>query len=293
MAPKAINLDRLSRQQAKGLWLRDRKAIKTAREAARFLKEVGFALRYDSAEGLPLASMYRAAWGKGPPMSGRTVEAPARGRGWDEAQRRAIELTNVLLAKRTAVEVNIIADRLVVVHRSVVPALYALRRRGRKPDDLEGLTIEAVRAYDFIRRKKTATAGEVSAHLGVEKNVFPNPALYALEELQRYLLIDRGASNVPKEGIPYLSKEGYPYRIFHGAHKDLVKAAAGVALEKEGATLILAYLKAAVFIPLRKLAWLFKLCLTENELRMVLAGLVKRKKAEIRLVGKTEIILAR
>jgi hypothetical protein len=37
--------------------------------------------------------------------------------------------------------------------------------------------------------------------------------------------IDRGPSGVPKNGIPYLSKEGYPYRVFEKAHPDLVKAA--------------------------------------------------------------------
>src|SRR5215472_6661618 len=79
--------------------------IETEREAIEFMKRVKFALRYNSTPSLPLASMYAAV--------GET--------------RRAIELTNALLARREVVETNVIADRLVLVHRGVVPALYALR----------------------------------------------------------------------------------------------------------------------------------------------------------------------
>src|SRR6516162_2920124 len=83
--------------------------IETEDEAIRFLRGVKFALRYNSTPALPLASMYAAARDK----------------------RRAIELTNALLARAEAIETNIIADRLVLVHRDVVPALFALRVRFR------------------------------------------------------------------------------------------------------------------------------------------------------------------
>ena len=66
--------------------------IETELDAVRFIKTVGFALRYNSTPTLPLASMYAAAGD----------------------QRRAIELTNALLARAEAVETNVIADRLVL-----------------------------------------------------------------------------------------------------------------------------------------------------------------------------------
>ncbi|HLH29931.1 MAG TPA: hypothetical protein VKY31_01935, partial [Terriglobia bacterium] len=83
--------------------------IQTENEAVRFIRRVHFALRYNSTPALPLASMYGAA----------------------RDQRVAIELTNALLARDEVIETNIIADRLVLVHRDVMPALYALRSRFR------------------------------------------------------------------------------------------------------------------------------------------------------------------
>src|SRR5262245_2391790 len=76
--------------------------IQTEKDAIRFMQTVKFALRYNSTPTLPMASMYAAA----------------------DDQRRAIELTNALLARDEVVETNVIADRLVLVHRDVVPALY-------------------------------------------------------------------------------------------------------------------------------------------------------------------------
>jgi hypothetical protein len=75
--------------------------------------------------------------------------------------------------------------------------------------------------------------------------------------LQREMLIDRGPSSVPKNGIPYLSKEGFPYRIFQKAHPDLVKAA-----KKMNADEALEIIRdAAGPIPPRTFASMFKLCL--------------------------------
>ena len=126
--------------------------IETEDEAIRFLKQVKFALRYNSTPALPLASMYAAA----------------------RDQRRAIELTNALLARAEAVETNIIADRLVLVHRDVVPALYALRIRFRAGK----LSDHAERALQLIRTDETASAGDVRRFLGVDGMKRPTPPIW-------------------------------------------------------------------------------------------------------------------
>ena len=83
----------------------------------------------------------------------------------------------------------------------------------------------------------------------------PDPADLALAELQREMLIDRGPSSAPQNGIPYLSKEGFPYRIFEKAHPELVRAAK--KMNVEDATQIIR--NAAGPIPPRKFASMFKL----------------------------------
>src|SRR5437762_2236769 len=186
--------------------------IRTEADAIRFMKDVKFALRYNSTPSLPLASMYAAAGD----------------------QRRAIELTNVLLARDEVVETNVIADRLVLVHRSVVPVLYALRVRFRS----EKLSDYAERAFRLIEKDGTASAGDVRRFLGVDGLKRPDPGDLALAELQREMLIDRGPSSVPENGIPYLSKEGFPYRIFDKAHPDLVKAARKLKIEAAMQTIL-------------------------------------------------------
>src|SRR5499427_5821372 len=146
--------------------------IETEDEAIKFIKKVKFALRYNSTPSLPLASMYGAA-----------VD-----------QRRAIELTNALLARDEAVETNVIADRLVLVHRDFVPALYALRTRFRAAR----LSPNAERALRLIQDDGTASAGDVRRFLGADGTRRPDAADLALAELQRELLVDRGPSGVPK-----------------------------------------------------------------------------------------------
>jgi hypothetical protein len=214
--------------------------IETEDEAINFLRRVKFALRYNSTPALPLASMYGAA----------------------KDQRRAIELTNALLARDEVVETNVIADRLVLVHRDVVPALYALRTRLRAPE----LSDYAEKAFRLVREDGTATSGDVRRFLVVDGMKRPDPADLALGELQREMLIDRGPSSVPKNGIPYLSKEGFPYRIFEKAHPDLVKAAGKLKIEAAMA----AILDAAGTFPPRKTASMFKLCFTEAERRQII-----------------------
>jgi hypothetical protein len=142
-------------------------------------------------------------------------------------KRVAIELANALLASKEVVETNVIADRMVLVHRDVVPALYLLRSRHRASK----LSDNAARAFELIRENGTASVGDVRRFLGVEGLKRPDPADVAVGELQREMLIDRGPSSVPKNGIPYLSKEGFPYRVFEKAHPDLVKAAKKLSAE--------------------------------------------------------------
>jgi len=209
--------------------------IETEDDAIKFIRRVGFALRYNSTPALPLASMYAAA----------------------RDQRRAIELTNALLARDEAIETNIIADRLVLVHRDLIPALYALRTRFRAvklPDNPE-------KVFRLISEDGTATAGDVRRFLGVDGAKRPDAADVALGDLQRDLFIDRGPSRVPKKGIPYLSKEGFPYRVFDRAHPELVKAARQMKPE----TALKSIITAAAGFPSRRTAVMFKLCLTEAE----------------------------
>jgi hypothetical protein len=206
-------------------------SIETERDAIEFMKRVKFALRYNATPSLPLASVYSAARDK----------------------RRAIELTNALLARKEVVETNVIADRLVLVHRDVVPALYALRTKLRAAK----LSDDATRALKLIKDEGTASVGEVRRFLGAEGMTRPDAADLAVSELQREMLVDRGPSSVPKNGIPYLSKEGFPYRIFEKAHPDLVKAAKKI--NAHDALEIIRH--AAGPIPPKKFASMFKLCL--------------------------------
>ena len=78
----------------------------------------------------------------------------------------------------------------------------------------------------------------------------------------REMLVDRGPSSVPKNGIPYLSKEGYPYRVFEKAHPELVKAAKKMKTDAA----IAAIHDAVGFVPPRKFLAMFKLCLQKDEL---------------------------
>jgi hypothetical protein len=211
--------------------------IETENDAVRFLRSVKFALRYNPTPGLPLASMYAAAGD----------------------QRRAIELTNALLASGEAVETNVVADRLVLAHRDIVPALYVLRCRFRA----DGATGAAARVLELIRKEGSATAGDARRFLGVAGAKRPDAADLALTELMRDLRIDRGPSSVPANGIAYLSREGYPYRIFETAHPELVKKAAKVRIEDA----IEAIAGAFDSVPPKKVASIFRSCLTDEEMR--------------------------
>src|SRR5262249_20922310 len=97
----------------------------------------------------------------------------------------------------------------------------------------------------------------------------------ALAELQRHLLVDRGPFVVPKKGIPYLSREGYPYHLVHQAHDDLVRAARAMTIAKALDWWLNACLDAGLPATPRTLASLFRLFLTPSEI----AGWFARRSA--------------
>ena len=210
--------------------------IRTEKDAVAFMKSVKLALRYGETPGLPLASIFAAAGD----------------------QRRAIELTNALLARGEVIETNVIAGRLVLAHRDVVPALYALRIRFRA----ERLSEDAERAFSLIAKNEGVSAGVVRRFLGVTGAKRPDRADLALAELMREMLIDRGPSSVPEKGMPYLSWEGYPYRAFAKAHPALIKAATKLKIS-EAIAIVCGAMGA---VPRRKLASMLKLCVAKGEL---------------------------
>ena len=93
-------------------------------------------------------------------------------------KRRAIELTNTLLARGAVVETNVIAARLVLVGEAIFPAVYALRTRNRS----SALSSNAARAFELICQEGHATSGEVRRYLGVAGSARPDPGDRALAE---------------------------------------------------------------------------------------------------------------
>jgi hypothetical protein len=88
--------------------------------------------------------------------------------------------------------------------------------------------------------------------------------------------IDRGPSSVPEKGIPYLSKEGYPYRVFETAHPDVVK----VAAKLDAADAIQSIVEAAGSIPAKKFVSMFKQCLSPEERETLATKKHKKHKAD-------------
>jgi hypothetical protein len=222
------------------------------------MDEVAVALRYGATPSLPLASMYRATQCQVPVPEDEKL-----------ASARAFGLTNQLLANGTVVEVNVIASRLVLAHERALPAIYALRRGQTEPRLSDG----AKKALEFIADNASGSSGDIRRLLRVEGQRRPDAADLALSELQRELLVDRGPSSGPGQGVFYLSKEGYPYRMFMTAHPRIASVAAGLSRGEAAAALLSAYLGAAVFATRRKLTSLFQLLLTADEIDAALAAL--------------------
>jgi hypothetical protein len=223
--------------------------LRTPRDAERFLDAHGVVWRYGEAKGLPLASLRAAV---GPIDSTRALET-------------SIVLTNHLLATGVGIEVNVIADRLAIVHRSLLPPLYALVRRGRTPDDLDGLDLRARSAYALIKQRREVSAGDVRAHLGLARDPRHDPAYEALADLQRQLLVARGPFEMAKTGIPYLSAEGYPYHLLHVRHPDLVRDARALGVDTAAGQWIAGALVKAGPITPRKIAGLFRRFMSADE----------------------------
>ena len=274
---RPLTLAALERRQNIALRLSSRTLVRTPKAAERFLADVGMALRYHPGRGLPLASLYRAMAGSDPD---KDELAPA------------IQLTNHLLGTASGIEVNVIAGRLSLVHRALVPALLVLVRRGRGPDDLDGLSMPARSTYALLTEQRAVAAGDVRRRLGVKMDPRHDPAYEALAELQRALLVDRGPFVMPKAGIPYLSTEGYPYHLLHQVHADFVGAAAQLSASAAADCFISGYLDGAVFTTPRTLAKLFRSFLTLSEISASVSRLVTRKVAQTLQVGPHGVVLS-
>ena len=229
--------------------------LTTPESAERFLEQTGLALRYAATPNLPLQSLRSAC---GPTESKSALVT-------------SITLTNHLLATGIGIEVNVVADRLTIVHRTLMPALYALVRRGRPTDDLDGLTMPARAAYALVRQRREISAGDLRHHLGVRASPKDDLAYEALFELQHALLVARGPFEMPKVGIPYLSHEGYPYHLLHERQPALVKEARRLSIEQAAVTWLSAFMRNAPDVTPRKLTSLFRRFLSAEEIARALA----------------------
>ena len=240
------------------------------------MADVRMALRYQATPGLPLASLRSAAGPKDEPA----------------ALVLSIELTNHLLGQAVAIEVNVIANRLVLVHRSLMPALYVLVRRGRVPEEMAGLDIGARTALALVKTRREVSVGDVRHHLGLRATPRHDPGYEALSALQRQLLVDRGPFERPARGIPYLPKEGYPYHLFHEAHRDLVTASATLTVAEAADGFLAAYLDGAVLATPRRLTSLFRAFLTPAEINASLDRLVESRRIVMQRVGRETLAIA-
>src|SRR5579862_2564578 len=262
-------------RQNKSLRLTGVPIIKTLAQASRFMQNVGIALRYWPSTGIPMASMYRAC-------SGNNGEK-------EEGQRRAIEITNQLLESFLVIEVNMIAARLCLVASSIVPPLFRLVTRERVYDQLPKLSPGARQRYELLRIRGEITAGDLRKKMGIKSGLQEDPAYIALGELQQHFLVDRGPFKMREKGIPYLSKEGYPYHLFHEAHLELVTASQKLDIKQAALTFLSAFLHGAVFCPVRKMQSMFQLFLSRDEIDEALQVLIDEGKIVLADVGKGKV----
>jgi hypothetical protein len=275
---KDIDLGSLQAKQNKSFWV-DRPAINSQAEASQFLRVVGIALRYWSAKGVPLASMYQVSTGNN--------------KAKDIGQRRAIEFTNGLLESFQAIEVNTIAGRICLVDETLVPALYRLVTMDRTYNQVPKLSINARQAFDFLSDKGEITAGDLRKKMGIKSGLQEDPAYLALGELQYHFIVDRGPFTIPKKGIPYLSKEGYPYHFFHEAHLELVTAAQKLTQKEAAGIFLSGYLNSAVFCPLKKLISMFRRFLSASEIEDAMKTLSGAKKVILIESGRDVLVCSR
>ena len=272
---EVYDLGSLEAKRNKSLWLTGRPAISTMMQASRFLRSAGIVLRYWSTKGIPLASMYQACTGNN--------------REKEEGQRSAIEFSNALLESFQAIEVNMIAGRICLIDETLVPALYRLVTRERLYNQVPKLSADARQAYDLISIRGEITAGDLRRKMGIKSGLQENPAYQALAELQRHFLVDRGPFVMPEKGVPYLSKEGYPYHFFHEAHLELATAARKLTVRQATGIFLSAYLKSAVFCAFKKLSSMFNTFLSGPEIEDALKILYHEK--EISLIGSGRDVL--
>lgn len=256
IATLRTDAETLTRLRDESLRLSPGKAVCTTRAMSDFLDRVGFALRYRASPSIPLASVYQAAWGGPPEELG------------EAAQRRAIGLTHALLAAGDAVETNAVADRVVLVRRSLAAALRRLAKRNEK--DCGDLALRALRR---LRERGPESVGGLRRALGVSARAKDDPMYGAVAELQRACLVDRGPASVPANGIPYLSPEGYPWRCFAAAHPEHERAASRLRPGEAERLFVAAYLRGARFAAKPKLEAMFKRLIHVSELNAALAGL--------------------
>jgi hypothetical protein len=229
------------------------KKVTTFEQARDFVKKAGFCLRYWGNDAVPIPSFYDAVLGK------------AKDRAKVDAT-PAIELVNRLLEKHEVVEVTVIADRVCLVHRSLMPALFKLVRAKSESGALPALSPEAIEVLSLLEEKGEIVTGDVRKLLGAASTkTSDDPAYVVLGELQKHLRIDRGPFKITNRAIPYLAKEGYPYHVFEEAHLELANEAAELGVEEARKAWLKAYSKAQPGVPPRKLASLFKGFLSKDE----------------------------
>jgi hypothetical protein len=272
-----IDLERLQRKQD-ARFATDGPIVTSPAAAERFLERAGVALRYGHNPAIPLPGLQTVFCGVEPGK---------------DALIRGMTLGNHLLARGIAIEVHVIADRVAFVHRDLVPALYALVRRERELDDLNGLSLNARTALALVAQRKAVTVGDIRHRIGLPVLPRHDPGYLAVSELTRVMLVDRGPFEVNTRGVPYLPKEGYPYHLFHQAHPELVRRASRYSVEHAADEWLSAYIDGAVFARRRKLASMFKAFVSPTEIDGAIERLVEKKQLAIERAGSQEVILPR
>jgi hypothetical protein len=248
--------------------------IKNYEQCRAFLKNTGFCLRYGANNALPISSMFDAIAGKSKDLN-------------KAEQTLAIELTNELLQKHEVVEVNVIADRVCLVHRTLIPCLYKMVRNKSLSGALASLSRDAKEILALIEEKGEITTGDVRRQLGIQSSKTSDDHAYViLGELQRNILIDRGPFKVTNKAIPYLSKEGYPYHLFTEAHPELAKEADEMSLDDARSKWLLSFLRVQKQCPVKKMTSIFKRFLTPEEVDATLDLFIPARKIKLEKQGR-------